>query len=345
MDGSEATHRDNVPVTLHDVAREAQVHVSTVSRALDPSKSSLVSDRTRERVAAAAESLGYRRHLVASGLRRGRTFTVGVVVPDIANPIYAPVVRGIAHTLDDEGYMPVVADTEDDDERFAQVINHLLSRRIDALITTAARERDEPRLRSLWASGTPVILAVRTLSGSGLPSVDSNDEAGAAMAARHLWDRGHRVVAQLRGPHDVEPFSARGRGFVEEAERLGFELRTIDEEAARPTIEDGEHVADRLLTAHPDVTAVFAQNDLLALGLLMSLRRLGRNCPDDLAIVGYNDAMFAAHSDPPLTTVRLPTYEVGRHAGATAVACIDRPHTPPPRRSVTPELIVRASTG
>lgn len=333
------------PVTIRQVAETARVHISTVSRALDPQKASLVSAATRAKVLAVAEELGYRPHLVASGLRRGQTRTIGVVVPDLGNPLYAPLAHGVAHALDRAGYMPLLADTEDDHDRFDRILKHLVSRRVDAVITTAARTGDTPLLTALAEQGVPVVLAVRTLPSSGLPSVGQEDAPGGRLAAEHLLELGHRRLAQVQGPADVEPFRARTEGFESAVQDGGGEIVCRVSPATYPTVPEGERVMRGLIrAADPLPTAVFVQNDTLALGALAALRDAGLRCPEDVSIVGYNDAFFAAHCGPPLTTIRLPGYEAGRLAGALAIEAIQEPGHTPESVTVPATLVVRDST-
>lgn len=337
--------RGRAEVTIRDVARVAEVHISTVSRALDPRKSSLVSPDTRAKVLAVAEELGYRPHLVASGLRRGRTRTIGVVVPDLGNPLYAPLVRGVSQALDRDGYMPLVADTQDEHGRFERVLAHLLGRRVDALIATAARLDDEPALRSFAEQGVPVVLAVRTLPDSGLPTVVHDDESGGRLAAEHLLELGHRRIAQVQGPMDVAPFRARTEGFLRALQAADVEVAASAEPALEPTVPYGHEVMIALLDAAADPpTGVFVQNDLMALGALKALRECGLRCPDDVSILGYNDLFFAEHTAPPLTTLRLASYDIGRLTGSMAIELIDHPDREPAPVTVPPELVVREST-
>lgn len=332
-------------VTIRDVAQAADVHISTVSRALDPKKSSLVSPATRAKVAAIAEELGYRPHLIASQLRRGQTRTLGVVVPDLGNPLYAPVTRGISQSLDRAGYMPLVADTQDDPTRFRRILRHLLNRRVDAFITTAARLGDRKPLLDMVAAGIPVVVAVRTLPGSGLPAVRHDDVLGGRLAAEHLLELGHRRLVQVEGPGDVDPFRQRSSGFTEAVERAGAELIELGDRGRSPTVEEGHRLMRMLLDIHGTrPTGVFAQNDLIALGVLQALREASLRCPEDYSVVGYNDAFFAAHAYPSLTTVRLPGYDVGRLAGAMAVECIEDPDRSPTSLTVPATLVVRGST-
>jgi LacI family transcriptional regulator len=337
QDGASTT-----PATIRDVARLAGVHISTVSRALDPTKASLLSRATRDKVISAADQLGYRPHLVASGLRRGRTRTIGVVVPDLGNPVYAPVVRGIAHALGHDGFMPLVADTEDDHDNFERVLAHLAGRRVDGIITTAPRSGDAALLQQLVDGGIPVVIAVRTLPGSGLPTIVHDDLRGGRLAAEHLLDLGHTAIAQLSGPHDVEAFRARSAGFEAALEEAGVPVPTRTA-ADAPTTEEGERLAREILVRDPRPTAVFAGNDMLALGVFTALGELGLAAPDDVSVVGYNDSFFAPHTQPPLTTVRLPAYDVGLAAGTLTLELVaGREVDESP--SVPPELIVRAST-
>lgn len=343
--------------TIRDVARLADVHVSTVSRALDPAKQRLIAEVTRQRILAAVDELGYRPHRGASGLRRGQTRTIGVVVPDLGNPLYAPFLRGVARVLDATGFMPLVADTEDDADRLVRILRHLEERRVEAVITTAARQADVALLTQLRAAGTEVVLAVRTLPDSGLPTVPYDDVLGGRLAVEHLLELGHRRIAQVQGPLDVEPFRARSEGCDRALASAGLGVVARVEPATSPTVAAGERHALELFEACGDTppTGLFVQNDLLALGTLSALRFRGLRCPDDVSVVSYNDAFFAAYTQPALTTVRVPAYEIGVAAGRLAVrhvecgdderaggdgqAATDRPAW----SSVGPELVVRGS--
>lgn len=331
---------------MQEVAEAAQVHVSTVSRALDPAKASLVSEATRARVLQVAEELGYRPHLIASQLRRGQTQTVGVVVPDLGNPLYAPFVRGVAHALDEHGYLPLVADTQDDHDRFRRTLHHLWSRRVDAVITTAARASDRATVCDLADRGLPIVLAVRTLPGSGLPTVDHDDTGGGRLAAQHLVELGHRCLLQLKGPADVTPFLHRGEGFSAAAAAAGCEEVEPPTTATHPTVDEGRRLMRAVLAGSgPLPTGIFAQNDLLALGALEVLRSHDLWCPDDVSMVGYNDNFYAAHARPAMTAIRLPGYHIGQLAGAMAMDHIRDPDDAVTSVSTAPVLLVRESTG
>lgn len=331
-------------VTLRDIAAKADVHVSTVSRALDPEKASLVGGETRARIRAAAEELGYQGDTIASGLRRGRTNTLGVVVADLANPFIAPVVRGIENSLEGRRLMALVAETQDDNGRMSRVLDNLLSRRVDAIITTAARTGDEQLLRRT-AKQVPLVLAVRNLPDSGLPAVTHDDEHGGRLAAEHLLDRGHRRIGQLPGPRDISSFRERAAGFRARLGISGIEPLEPRDTAAHPVLAEGHRLMEQLLAMHAEPpTAVFVHNDLMAIGALEALADQALRCPRDIAVIGYNDTQMTKFTAPPLTTIRLPGYELGRMAADTATRLIENPFQDTPRVSLAPVLVPRRST-
>lgn len=333
-------------ITLRDVARAAGVHYSTASRALSGDPAPRVSALTAERVRRVAERLGYRPHMGARGLRKGRTGIIGVVVADLGNSFIAPVIRGIENALEPRGLMAVIAETQDDPERFEHVLEHLASRRVDALITSSARLGDVEMLTAFAKREAPVVLVVRNLPGSGLPCVHADDRRGGELAAGYLAELGHRVLAQLPGPQDMLPFIDRGEGFAARAAELGVEVVELDESGASPSHEEGQRLMAHLLAGRtPKPTAIFAHNDPMAIGALDVLVRSGLRCPEDVSIIGFNDNDFTDHVAPPLSTIRTDAYEMGRRAGDLAVRVVDDGQGPPPHDVVIqPLLIPRAST-
>lgn len=331
-------------VTLKDVARRAGVHPSTVSRALDPAKGSLVNEETRSRVRAAAEELGYRGDAIASGLRRGRTDTLGVIVADLGNPFIAPVLRGIENHLEGRRLMALIAETQDDHGRMSRVLDNLVARRVDAVIITGARNGDERLLRKVQHQ-VPIVLAVRNLPGADIPAITHDDERGGRLAAEHLIEQGHRRIAQLHGPRDISSFRERGAGFTVRLAESGLTPIEPPDTATHPIVEEGRRLMQLLLddTDQPP-TAIFAHNDLMAFGALEVLAEQGLSCPFDVAIVGYNDTPMTARTNPPITTVRLPGYELGRMAADTAVTLIENRDHLTSSLSLPPALIARDST-
>jgi LacI family transcriptional regulator len=331
-------------VTLKDVAERAGVHTSTVSRALDPQKGSLVNEQTRARVRAAAEQLGYQGDAIASGLRRGRTQTLGTVVPDLGNPFYAPFLRGVENHLEGRGLMALIAETQDDHGRLSRVLDHLLARRVDAVIVASARSGDERLLRKVQEQ-IPIVLAVRHLPGAGIPAITHDDERGGRLAAQHLLEQGHERVAQLHGPQDISSFRGRGAGFRGRMHEAGIEVIELDDAAAYPRLAEGRRLMELLLATVDELpTALFAHNDLMAFGALDALSNQGLSCPRDIAIVGYNDTPMTAFTAPPITTIKLPGYELGRMAADTAVSLFENGKEAGTTLSLPPVLVPRDST-
>ncbi len=182
--GERDARRGRTIVTLEDVARAAGVHYSTVSRALDPATVRRVSVDTRKHVQAVAKKMGYQPDMVASGLKRGRTQTVAVIAGDLGNPNIAPVLRGIANELEKAGLMSLISETQDDSARLERVLDHLMRRRVDAIIMTAARLKDAPTLRRLRRQGIPLVLAVQNVPGIRLPAATNDDVLGGVLAAK-----------------------------------------------------------------------------------------------------------------------------------------------------------------
>lgn len=332
-------------VTLEDVARAAGVHYSTVSRALDPNKVWRVNEATRKRVQAVARRMGYQLDMVASGLKRGRTQTVAVVVSDLGNPFIAPILRGIANRLESAGLMSLIGETQDDSKRLERILDHLVSRRVDAIILTAARLSDGPALRRIGRQGIPVVLAVRTVPGNRMPTCTNDELLGGTLAAQHLLALGHRRVAQLRGPSDMSSTLERAQGFSRTVAKAGAVEVTIPSTAGSPTLDEGVRLMRLLLDRTRSVpTAIFAHHDLMALGALAAMRERGLECPKHVSLVGFHDLPVVDRVTPPLTTIRQPREELGRIAADMTVAILNSPGQPAVSRSLAPTLVVREST-
>jgi LacI family transcriptional regulator len=268
-----------------------------------------------------------------------------VIVADLANPFIAPVIHGIAKSLAAERMLPLIFETQDDPERLQWGVNSLLSRRVDAIVVAGARFGDRQVLEAATRF-TPVVVAVRGIPGSPLPHVLQDDRAGGALAARHLIDLGHSRLAELRGPMDVGNFVARHEGFRDACRDAGVELVDALGHGSRPIREEGERLARDLIELHGDSlpTAVFAHNDLMAIGALSVIRKRGLVCPRDLSLVGYNNSPAMDQVDPPLTSVAYPGIEVGQAAGALALQLIAHSDRPIAGAVFQPTIVVRSST-
>ena len=332
-------------VTLRDVARAARVHPGTVSRALNAQTRALVNEETAERVIRAAEALGYRPNPIARGLKTNRSFTVGVLVPDLTNPLFPPIVRGIDDRLGAAGYTSLIANTDNDAERERNDLEAMRARQVDGFITATAR-LDRDFIAETEGVAEPIVLVNRRLEDSSLPAVTVDDREGVRLAVEHVAALGHRRIAHLGGPQALSTGHQRYLGFVEAMAGAGLE---VDERAIRFsnafTEPEGARVCRELLDAAPDVTAIVAGNDLLALGCYDVLAERGLRCPDDLSVVGFNDMPFADRFDPPLTTVRIPHREIGTAAADLLLERLADGAGAPRQVLLAATFVARRSTG
>jgi LacI family transcriptional regulator len=332
----------NRPIpTIKQIADATGVHLSTVSRALDPKKRHLVAEDVAKRISAKAEALGYRRNRLAANLRRGRSDLIGVLLPDIANPVFAPILSGIAEALSAEGYAPIVADAGDASSQQISFVETLLSQRVDGLILATVLQDDE-LVGFCIQRGLPVILVNRSEARDRVSSVVSDDDMGMRLAVDHLAGLGHRRIAHVAGPLTTSTGALRRDGF--ERAMAGHGLTSAVSEATAYSREAGAQAAADLLAASRDMTAIVAANDLLALGVLDALKQRGLRCPEDISLVGHNDMPFMDIVSPPLTTVRIEHREMGRVAAKLLIDTIRDGAANVRHDVLRPELVVRGST-
>ena len=336
--------RNGISVTLRDVAALAGVHTATASRALNPATRPLVNEDTARRVVEAAEQLGYRPNPIARGLKTNRSFTVGVVVPDLRNPIFPPIARGVEDRLERSGYTSLLANTDNDADREELSFAALQARQVDGFITATAR-REHPLLAGIAAGDVPLVLVNRCTDDLELPSAVSDDRGGVRQAVEHLAELGHRRIAHF-SVRTVSTGENRHLGFLEALEAAGLEADPELIVAAEGYTEsEGARCTRELLEAARDFTAVFAGNDLMALGCIDALRDGGLDCPHDVSVVGTNDMDWSGRFSPPLTTVRLPHYELGMSAADLLLERLEGGGEGPAGDLVLPtELVVRRST-
>jgi LacI family transcriptional regulator len=332
-------------VTLKDVARMAGVHPGTASRALNLETRELVNDDTARRVLAAAERLGYRPNPIARGLKTARSYTVGVLIPDLTNPLFPPIVRGIQDRLEEAAYTPLIANTENDPDRERADFEAMRARQVDGFIAATAR-RGHDLLTRPGELGLPVVLVNRRLEDASLPAVVGDDKAGIRLAVRHLVELGHARIAHLAGPQELSTGYLRYEGFLEAMRDAGLEpdpnLILIGDAVIES---EGSRLCADLLDSGREFTAIVAANDLMALGCYDVLEERGIPCPARVSVVGFNDMPFAAHFRPPLSTVRIPQYELGARSAELLLDVLQNGEVPPTQVSLEPELVVRASTG
>lgn len=339
--------RSPVP-TLQDLALHLGVHKSTVSRAMDAERRHLVAAELLQRIEAAARELGYRPNHAASALSLGRSKTVGVLLPDITNPVFPPILRGIEDALDEEGYFALLANTSRPDNSVdaAQVaVERMQAQRVEGFLVATAT-RDDAWLDSLRQSGARIVLINRTDGRGHLPAVISDDMLGMRLAVDHLVGLGHKKIAHLAGPETLSTGLARRLGFEQAMREHGLGAKAIACADAY-SVESGEIAMHALLSkrSKTQFTAVVAANDLLALGGLQALKLAGLSVPSDVSVVGHNDMQLLDQVNPPLSSVRIQHYEMGFRAARLLIDALrERPGSQEATVVLRPQLVLRAST-
>ncbi len=334
-------------VKLIDVARAAGVHPGTASRALNSGNGGRVSAETTRRVVQAAKRLGYVPNNFARGLRTARSFVIGMLVPDITNPLFPPMVRGAEQVLSQVGYTLVLTDTDNDEGTERSQIERLRSRGADGFLIATARW-DDPLVESLAANGVPAVLVNRNTGTHLLPYVGCDDRTGIAMAVDHLVALGHRQIIHLAGPQDTSTGRERASAFRHALRTHGLPVEPDQVRVCASYSEQaGGDEAARLLATQREFTAIVAGNDLIALGALTALAAAGMRCPDRVSVVGFNDLPLVDKLTPPLTTVSLPLREMGALAARLLLAEIEDPgrEGPVSQSLLGVELARRGSTG
>ncbi|MFF4963121.1 LacI family DNA-binding transcriptional regulator [Streptomyces sp. NPDC001222] len=333
--------------TMADVARAAGVHKATASRALSPHSSGQLNPETVRRVLAAAKQLGYTPNAAARSLRTSRSRTVGVLIPDLTNPLFPHLVRGMEDVLLPRGYTALLANTDNDEAHERTQFQALTGRQVDGFIVATAR-RDHPLLREAHEAGIAVVLINRTTDQPLFPCVCGDDATGIGLAVDHLVGLGHTAIAHVSGPRTLSPGVVRAQAFHSALAAHGIDpgsCPVID--APSYSEAAGATAADELLERSPAITAIVAGNDLIALGTLHTLRRRGLRCPQDVSIIGFNDMRFVDEFQPPLTTVHVPHHELGAEAARLLLDQLEGEDrgTGVPKRVLLPvDLVVRAST-
>ncbi len=330
-------------VTLKDIARETGVHVSTVSRALSPERRVAMSPEVVTRIREVAETMGYRPNRLASGLRTRRTMSVGIMIPDITNTLFPPIVRGVESVLEPSGYTSILVNTDNDPEREARLFDVLLEHGVDGIIDAAARCTD-PLLCEV-ADEVPVVTANRQVEESSLPSVVNDDAGGVRRMVRLLRDAGHRKIAHIAGPPGLSTGTTRREAFEATMRDLELEIPDGTIVAAQRYDEDeGHRCAEALLDGREGLTAILCANDRLAIGAVGAVTRRGLHCPEDLSITGFNDIPSLDLIPPGLTTIRILQFDVGRIAAEHLLAMMTEPECQVPMTTVLPvSLIERGS--
>jgi LacI family transcriptional regulator len=330
-------------VTMQDVARIVGVHVSTVSRALDPKMRPRISPDVTAEIERVCRKLGFRPNAAGHSLRTNRSRMIGLIVPDIADPVFPPIIRGFEDILTQRGYATILANTDSDSSREAKLVESMLARSVDGFAIASVKYHDT-LIRTI--NDVPVVTVMRATDRPIVPCVIYDENAGITHVMNHLVALGHRRIASISAPQDV--YTGRSRHQAVERYRRDKKL-ALDKRlvvlAHGFTEQEGERCTEQLLIKTTDFTAVVCANDRLAIGAIAALKRHGLRCPEDVSVTGFNDMPYVDRLVPALTTVRVQQYRVGQEAAKLLIDAIEHPSQPRPDKIVLPvELVVRDST-
>jgi LacI family transcriptional regulator len=330
--------------TMNDVARLADVSIATVSHVINGTR--FVSPERVERVQSAMYELGYTPDATARSLRVGRTDTVGLVIPDTSNPFFAALARWIEEAGFEAGYTTILANSDERPDREYRYVSTLVSKRVDGLILSPSRGDHSTLTRLLQNARMPVVVVDRD---AALPNADVvlyDNAGGSYEATRHLIDLGHTCIGCVAGPADTTSAAERVKGFRAAIAEAGLSLPDHAVVESDFHFSGGREATARLLATGEPFTAIFAANDLMAAGVIRELSERGTKVPDEVSVIGFDDAPLAEMISPSLTTMRQPLHDMAHAAVSLLLSRITGANNgaPPTRRILPVSLVVREST-
>jgi len=329
---------------MRQIAEQADVSIGTVSHVINGTAA--VRPKLRDRVAEAIRSLGYQPSALARGLRRNRTNMLGMVIPDITNPFFPSVVRGVEDVAYKQSYRVILCNADNDPSKEASYVHELRSYHIAGLLIIPAASSDiVGHLRTYTSSAVPVVCIDRVPEGWRGDAVLVANAEGAHEATRHLIQMGHQRLAVITGPLKLTNASERLKGFQRALDEAGLEIEPGFVQEAHFDTVSGYQAAHRLLRMLPRPTAIFACNDLIAFGVLQAARELGLRCPEDISIAGFDGLDFTKFTDPSLTSVYQPGYQVGATAARLLLQRVDGMRSAYKKMLLPTELNKRNSVG
>jgi LacI family transcriptional regulator len=334
----------NSRVTMADIARSAGVSLMTVSRVINHKDG--VSRETRQRIEQIISELDYRPSSIARSLATRRTGTLGLVVPDISNPFFSGVARGVDEVATAHGFSVLLCNTEEEYTREVDMLQLLEEKRVDGVVLCSSRLDAKVLIPNL-ARHSAVVLVNRVIDNLpkeiSIGAVYVNCERGGGLATAHLIERGHHKIGILSGPPASFSGQQRMRGYRAALDNAGIPFRLKYTLSCIPSVEGGCQAAHRLLSAHPELTALVCYNDLVAVGALQACSELGLKVPDQVAVVGFDDIFLAALVTPALTTCQISTTKLGATAAKVLLERIQGCQQPCQNIVLEPHLVIRAS--
>ena len=329
-----------MPVTMRDVARKAGVSIKTVSRVVN--EQGEISEDTRQRVLAMIKKLGYRPNMIARGLVTQRTYTIGLVFPDITNPFFPEVARGVQDVARARDYNIFLCNTDEDQQEELRALHSLAAQGVDGIIIFPCYDTNK-NLNTFAAEYRPIVTINHVTEHPNIGRVLTENYQGAKLAVDYLVRQGRREIGMLAGLESSPQRGRRVHGFLDALAAHGIPVVKQHIVPGWPTLESGYEATLGLLRQDPQVTAIFAYNDLLALGAIKACKELGRRIPADCAIIGFDDIQLASLVTPSLTTIRLDKYLLGQQAMTRVLEMLDQPEAVFPPIFLDVELVIRES--
>jgi LacI family transcriptional regulator len=330
-----------VITTMHDVAKRAGLSISTVSHVINNSRA--VSIESRQRVMSAMEELGYKPNALARSLRRRKSNTLGMIMPDSSNPFFAEVARAIEDASFAKNYSVILCNSDGDLEKQQAYTNVLIENRVAGILFVAAGISTE-LVNDLEQRRVPLVVVDREVPGAEVDTVMTNHAQGGFLATQHLIDLGHGRIACIAGNSEVSPSAERLTGYQRaiEENNLAYDDRLVVKGDFQ--YESGYQATTRLLALEDPPSAVFACNDLMAVGCISAARQFGLRVPDELSVVGFDNVRLASFTNPPLTTIAQPIAEIGTLATRMLLERMLDLESPPRFKRLDTILCVRRST-
>lgn len=328
---------------MRDVAERAGVSVTTVSHVINETRP--VSDKLQQRVINAMAELGYRPNALARSLRRKQSHTIGIIVPDSVNPFFAEVARGIEDVSFEQDYSVILCNSDGDLAKELLYTNVLAEKRVDGILFVAVSGVTTDHLLPLQARKMPVVVVDRDVPGAAFDSVLVDNAQGGRLATQHLIDLGHQRIGCITGPPDLTSSAERATGY---RQALHENNLASDEKLIAGgdfQYRSGYEAARQLLAVDDPPTAIFAGNDLMAVGAICAVAELGLRVPADLSIVGFDNIRLASFTNPPLTTINQPKSKMGELAATMLLERMRNRELSPRRRLLETSLLIRQSTG
>lgn len=333
--------KQETAATMKDVALKAKVSTATVSRALmNPDK---VSQATRNRVEKAAREVGYLPQPMGRNVKRNESRTILVIVPDICDPFFSEIIRGIEVTAANHGYLVLIGDCAHQNQQEKTFIDLIITKQIDGMLLLGSRLPFDASIEE-QRNLPPMVMANEFAPELELPTVHIDNLAAAFDAVNYLYEQGHKRIGCIAGPEEMPLCHYRLQGYVQALRRCGIMVDPQYIARGDFTFEAGSKAMQQLLDLPQPPTAVFCHSDVMALGALSQAKHQGLKVPEDLSIIGFDNIDLTQFCDPPLTTIAQPRYEIGREAMLLLLDQMQGQHVGSGSRLMDCELIIRGST-